>query len=57
LFGLKEIQGVMAAAFSGMKLQDKSYAPVIGLIWQFTLWTLFYYLLPGHLFNDSLTIL
>jgi hypothetical protein len=57
LFGLKEIQGVMAAAFSGMKLQDKSYAPVIGLIWQITLWTLFNYLLPGHLFNDSLTIL
>jgi len=57
LDGLKEIQGVMAAAFSGMKLQDKSYAPVIGLIWQITLWTLFNYLLPGHLFNDSLTIL
>ncbi|HPA24200.1 MAG TPA: hypothetical protein PLS44_00955 [Candidatus Cloacimonas sp.] len=40
-----------------MILQDSSYAPAIILIYIITLWTLPIYLLPGHSFNDSLTIL
>ncbi len=48
---------IIAAAFSLTILQDRSYALIIILLCKITLWNLFNYLLPGHFFNDSLTIL